>query len=216
MVGARVTITEKNVAQQKEVVDYFSSLGIKYIWTDPLFPTVEKTPVCQDEKERQVKPLNLNTYVDNYIEAYKYAKKLGVFYGSFLACNFDGITNKHCRSCSPVPHLTPDGYIRRVTWLPLGRTRTIWTALFMGNGIPTTSTFDFDQQKVLALQNRCVENMPHCSKCRARFQCGGYCLGEVVNETGSLHGQKPSTCEAIRRLFDELGPSSTPYEYLHP
>ena len=85
-----------------------------------------------------------------------------------------------------------------------------------GKWNPNTGTFDFDQQKITALQNRCVENMPHCSNCKARFQCGGYCLGEVVNETGNLYGQKPKVCKAICRLFDELDKSTTPYEFLHP
>lgn len=216
MVGARVTITDKNVTQQKEIVDYFHSLGILQIWTDPLFPTVETIPVFQDEEKRNHKSLDLNTYVDNYIEANEYAKQFGVFYGSFLACNFDGVTNRHCRSCTPVPHLTPDGYISACDMVTFGENAHHMDCFVYGKWNSNLGKFDFDQQKINALQNRCIENMTHCSKCRARFQCGGYCLGEVVNETGNLLGQKPSTCEAIRRLYDELGPSTIPFDYFHP
>ena len=37
LVGARVTITDKNILMQKEMVDYFYSLGLRYVWTNPLF-----------------------------------------------------------------------------------------------------------------------------------------------------------------------------------
>ena len=40
MTGVRSTITEKTINRQKEIVEYFASLGVKYIWTDPLFPAV--------------------------------------------------------------------------------------------------------------------------------------------------------------------------------
>lgn len=40
MVGARVTITDRNVKMQRELIDYFYALGIRYVWTDPLFYSV--------------------------------------------------------------------------------------------------------------------------------------------------------------------------------
>jgi hypothetical protein len=48
------------------------------------------------------------------------------------------------------------------------------------------------------------------------MNCAGYCLGEVVNETGSLFGQKPSTCEAIRLLATEIELNQGCYSHLHP
>ena len=53
MVGARVTITDANVNRQIEMVDYFYNLGIRYVWTNPLFYSVGKIPVCIDEKKKQ-------------------------------------------------------------------------------------------------------------------------------------------------------------------
>jgi len=216
MVGVRVTLTDKNIDRQKEMVDYFYDLGIRYVWTDPLFPAVGTIPVLMDEKKLKEYSFDMDKYVDNFIDAYHYAKIKGLFYGSFLACNFDGETNIHCRSCSPVPHLTPDGYVSACDMVLLGEQAHHMDCFVYGKWNPNISTFDFNQQKISALQNRCIENMPHCSQCKARFQCGGYCLGEVVNETGNLYGQKPKVCKAICRLFDELGKATTPYEYLHP
>lgn len=57
MVGARVTMTEKNISRQREMIEYFYSLGIRYIWTNPLFPSVGTIPVCYDKKKKMNTPL---------------------------------------------------------------------------------------------------------------------------------------------------------------
>ena len=75
--------------------------------------------------------------------------------------------------------------------------------------------FEIYEDKVKALNDRKSTRMKHCKKCIAQLHCGGYCLGETVNETGKLDGQNSIKCNAVRKLFKELGAFST-YPYLHP
>ena len=216
MVGARVTMTDKNIFRQKEMVDYFYSLGIKHIWTNPMFPSVGKVPVCDDLKKRNEYSFDMGHYLDYYIDTYHYACKKGVFYGSFLTCNFDGEANVHCRSCTPVPHLTPDGYISACDMVVLGENAYHMDCFIYGKWNVQSKKFEFDEKKIEALRKRTSDNLSHCKKCPAKLHCGGYCLGEVVNETGDLCGQKLMACVAIRRLIKEIGVTDKPYEYLHP
>lgn len=216
MVGARVTMTDKNIFRQKEMVDYFHSIGIKYIWTNPLFPTVGKIPVCNDLEKIKGYAFDMDSYLDYYIDAYYYAKEQDIFYGSFLTCNFDGEANVHCRSCTPVPHLTPDGYISACDMVVLGENAYHMDCFIYGKWNAQDKKFDFDVKKIEALRKRTSDNLPHCKECPAKLHCGGYCLGEVVNETGDLCGQKPIACKAIRRLIKEIGITDKPYKYLHP
>jgi uncharacterized protein len=216
MIGARVTITEMNIARQKELVDYFASLGIQHIWTDPIFPTVDSIPVCHDKEKQENYAFDMDKYIDNYIKAYRYANTIGVAYRSFLACNFDGSTDKHCRACIPAPHLTPDGYVSACDMVAFGSNAHHMDCFVYGKWDAKTSTFIFDEQKIKNLQNRCIENMTHCRDCKVRYQCGGYCLGEVVNETGDMFGQKPQACHAVRRLFEALDAPLDEYDYMHP
>ncbi len=216
MVGARVTMTDKNIARQQEMVDYFYDLGIRYVWTNPLFPAVGIIPVCKDEKKLKGYTFDMCKYVDNYIKAYYYAKETGLFYGSFLTCNFDGKSNINCRACTPVPHLTPDGYVSACDMVLLGEQAHHMDCFIYGKWDPSEKKFEFDEQKITALRNRSSDNIAHCKDCKANLHCGGYCLGEVTNETGSMYGQKPNICEATCRLLDELGTSNSPYKYLHP
>lgn len=217
MVGARVTITDRNMAKQKEMVDYFLSLGIHYIWTNPLFYTVDKIPVIMDRKKQESFEFDMDNYVDNFIEAYYYAKSKNVFWGSFLTINFDGESPYHCRSCQPLsaPHITPDGYISACDMVVLGAAPYHMSPFIVGKWNEASKSFDWYQDKIAILNKRKSTNIKHCQKCNVKYHCGGYCLGEIVNETGVLDGKSPIKCKAIRRLFAELGESST-YPYLHP
>ena len=216
MVGARVTITEKNITRQRALVDYFASLGIDHIWTDPVFPTVDSIPVCQDPEKMANYSFDMDLYIDNFIEAHRYAKTIGVAYRSFLACNFDGLTDKHCRACTPTPHLTPDGYVSACDMVTFGSNAHHMDCFVFGRWDSEGNSFVFDESKIQALQSRSIGNMPHCRDCKVNQQCGGYCLGEVVNETGDMLGQIPKTCRAIRRLHEALEAPLSEYDYLHP
>jgi len=214
IVGARVTITDQNVDRQKSMVDYFSDLGILHIWSDPIFPSVGSVPAYSNNGSTF--SFDMNRYVDEYLSATIYAKEKGVFYGSFLTCNFDGETNKHCRACTPVPHFTPDGYISACDLVTFGENAHHMDCFVYGKWNPNTKCFEISEEKQRALRQRTTDNMEHCKRCSAKAHCGGYCLGEIVNETGSLNGQKTQACLAIRKLLSVLGASETPFPYMHP
>ncbi len=215
-VGIRVTITNENINRQIKMIDYFSSLGIKFIWNDPVFPEVEDYPFCDDEKRKNSFNFNYDLYVDKYLEAYEYAKKNGVFYGSFLTINFDGESHYHCRACTPVPHFTTDGFISACDLVTFGAAPKHMDCFVYGKWNDNEKKFIFNNEKIQKLRERSTDNMENCCKCEVASHCGGYCLGEVANETGSYMKNKSSVCHAIRRLFKELGPAEFSYPFLHP
>lgn len=216
MVGARVTITEANIHHQRQIIDYFKVLGIKYIWSDPVFPAVGEMPVCNDLVKLNEYSFDMDLYADAYIDAYNYAKQKNIFYGSFLTCNFDGVCNRHCRACTPAPHFTTDGFISACDLVTFGNSPKHMECFVYGKWNQGKKQFDIDESKVSALKARTTENMEHCMQCEVREHCGGYCLGEVQNETGKLTGQKPRTCKAIRKIAKSIGFKDEQYPYLHP
>lgn len=217
MVGARVTITDKNIDLQDKMADYFFDLGIRHVWTNPLFYSVGQIPVCNDEEKLKNYSFDMDKYLDNYIATYHYAKSKGLFWGSFLSINFDGESSYHCRCCTPLkaPHLTPDGYISACDMVVLGEKPYHMNLFIVGKWNNQTKNFDLDLDKIKALNERKSTLITHCKKCPAKLHCGGYCLGETVNETGKLDGQNIIKCAAVKRLYKELGPCN-PYPYLHP
>lgn len=217
MVGARVTITDMNLTKQRDMVDYFGSLGIQYVWTNPLFYSVGTIPVCADEIKKKNYSFDMDAYVDEYLDAYYYAKSKDIFWGSFLTINFDGESAYHCRCCTPqnAPHITPDGYVSACDMVVLGEEAHHMGLFIVGKWNDEKEEFDFYEDKIKTLNNRKSTLMTHCKNCPAQLHCGGYCLGETVNETGHLDGQNIIKCRAIRKLLKELG-SCAAYPYLHP
>ena len=214
--GARVTIGEKNISRQFEMIDYFESLGIRHIWTDPLFSSVGYHPIDGENGNTSISEVDLIEYVETFAEAYHYAKARNIFYGSFLSCNFDEETRFNCRACIPVPHLTSDGFVSACDMALFGKNAHHMEVFIYGQWDKLNNRIIFDEKKIALLQSRSVENMPGCSNCPAALNCAGYCLGEVVNETGSLFGQKALTCKAIRLLASKIDLNTGCYPYLHP
>lgn len=217
MVGARVTITDKNISKQNEMVDYFYKLGVRYVWTNPLFYSVGKIPVCQDEAKKKAYSFDMDAYIKNYLDAYRYAQSIGLFWGSFLTINFDGESSYHCRCCTPqnAPHITPDGYISACDMVVLGSTPYHMELFIVGKWNKKQKNFVFYNDKIKKLNERKSTELKHCQNCFAQLHCGGYCLGETVNETGTLTGQNTVKCIAIRKLLKELGACDS-YTYMHP
>lgn len=209
-VGIRATITSENITRQHEMIDYFHGLGIRDIWVDPIFPSVGKEALCKEND------FDTMLFAEEFLKATKYAKENDVFYGSILTCNFNDSVNKHCRTCIPVPHLTTDGFVSACDMALFGKDENHMSEMIYGSWNKETGEIKYDKNKIEHLQSRTTENMQHCEMCSAKECCGGYCLGEVLNETGDLFGQKKRVCQAIRYLDKHLAPELRQYKYTHP
>lgn len=209
-VGIRATITTENITKQKEMIDYFYKLGIRDIWVDPIFPSVSEN--IHDEGNS----IDMMLFADEFIQATKYANSKNMFYGSILTCNFDDTVNKHCRACLPVPHLTTDGFVSACDMALFGNDKNHMSKLIYGHWVPETGEIHYDQQRIDYLRSRTTENLQHCEMCSAKEHCGGYCLGEVLNETKDLFGQKTHACQAIRYLNEKLDSKYRKYTHTHP
>jgi len=208
MVGIRATITNENMFKQKEIIDYFKNLGINNIWVDPIFPTVGEKHLKES--------FNTMIFAKEYLEACKYAENNNVFYGSILTCNFNDEVSQHCRACIPVPHLTTDGYVSACDMALFGADDNHMQPLIYGQWDQNSNSIIYDNEKIRIIKSRHLNNLPKCNDCKSRRHCGGYCLGEVLNEKGSMFEQKESVCDAIRFLDDMMSDSQKKYTYLHP
>ncbi len=206
-VGIRSTITDENVDRQIEMIDYFKSIGINTIWVDPIFPGVG------DKEESNFDHMK---FAKKFLEACCYAEKENVFYGSILTCNFGDTVTTHCRACLPVPHLTTDGYVSACDMALFGNDSNHMDPFIYGKWDQKRKTIDLYDDKISKLQSRNTENMSHCKKCSSKEHCGGYCLGEVLNETRDLFGKKKGVCEAIRFLDSHMNENQRKYLYTHP
>lgn len=215
MVGARSTITNHNLYRQTEGIDFLISMGIKNIWVDPIFPPVES------EEERYYEPIDPMEFARQFVKARKYAKEHGVVYESNYTSSFDGECIMNCRACIPIPHLTTDGYISACEMALFGKTPKHMDPMIYGKYDKHTDTIIYDEEKINQLQRRVLKNMPYdCQICVVRNHCAGFCLGECLNETGSLFLIKTRVCKPMRYLYtligDDYSDNQKEYRYNHP
>ena len=222
MTGVRLTILNDNLYRQREMIDYFYHLGIRDIWADPIFPSVGNKAAYEE--------IDLDIFAEQFLDACEYASSFGidssdsrydkVIYGSNYTCNFDEKTKHYCRACKPVPHATTDGFITSCDMAmfrePDGSQSSHLNSLLFGAWDSEKQMINYDQEKIDILRKRNVEEMDHCRNCDAKFGCGGYCLGEVTNETGTMHGVLPHKCSVVRKLYREMNDRQRKYRFTHP
>jgi hypothetical protein len=141
--GCRATITPKNITRQTEMVDYFRRLGVRAVMSDPMFASVsEKNSMSQN-----VRQFDLLNYAKNFLEARRYAEKVGIFYGSILTVNFDEKTDLFCRACVPYPHLLPDGFVSCCDMASSGGNQKM-NDLIYGEYDSQGDVINYDQDKI--------------------------------------------------------------------
>lgn len=202
--GVRSTVGEKNLYKQKEMIDKMEELGVKYIYSDLMFATVDNKLYY----EKEIEPL---LYAKEFLKARKYANTKNIYYGSFFTVNFDEKTNISCRACLPMPHLTIDGY---VSCCDMGYANGNLDDLIYGKYDSKNDIIIYDEDKIKNIRRRTVDNLTECLDCPVKYYCAGGCIGEAINENGTIFSIKKKNCEAIKYLAKELILEEIPV--LHP
>jgi uncharacterized protein len=78
---------------------------------------------------------------------------------------------------------------------------------FVGNSVMKMGNInDWDDEKAKAAQKPYIENYglshPKCSKCFARYFCGGGCIHESLNTNGSMWEPDDNHCQELRRSVE--------------
>lgn len=210
-VGARVTISHVNMGRQRELIDYFRDYGVTMIYGDPIF-----APVKENGASSMFKRIDPQEYCENFIDAYAYGKKKGVFYGSFYMINFDKKCEYHCRSCAPTPHLTFDGLVSACDMALSRNSPPHMQKLIYGEWNAETKNIMYDKRSIQEIRSRNVNNIPECKACDVKEHCGGGCIGEALNETKDFYGVIQDNCFCTKYLSQRLPVGNISIPALHP
>jgi len=200
-IGLRATITNFNIEQQKEAIDfYYDNFGIDIFWVTPVI-----TPIY-DAAEKNCEPVDMMQFAITFIDAHAHAWQRGIFYESNLTANFDGETNRACCACIPVPYLTVDGYISACKLAAYGKNAGKMDSMIYAQYDSKNDKIVYDAEKLKVLRSRTLQNMPtQCGICAVSKHCAGYCPGETLNENGGFFRVKTNVCMALRYLYGEIG-----------
>ena len=214
MVGVRGTITVENIDRQIEGIDYFAdNFNVRHIWVDPIFPPV-------DDTEKKIEEISMMHFAVKFVEAHRYADKKGTFYESNFTTNFDGETDRNCRSCVPMPHITTDGYVSACEMASVGKDPGHMDVFIYGKYDKENNKIIYNYDRIRILQSRNLHNLPDCQLCIARKHCAGYCPGETQNENKNLFRIKDKVCIPLRYIYSEIGQDykkhNGEFEHKHP
>lgn len=212
--GVRVTLTSLKMERQMDIVKYFYNMGVKFINVHPACVSVE-----EKSKKEKIFDWDPIVFASNFLKTHLEAKKLRVFYNSLYIANFDEPTRHACRSCTPYPHLTTDGYVSCCDFSQFGPKYGDGhlQQLIYGKYIPEKNCIEYDEDKIYRIRSRCSENLTKgpCKECEYINYCAGGCLGQVVNETGDLMGIHKKNCEITKYLAKRLPLGKGLYPVLH-
>lgn len=199
--GVRSTVTSETNSRQTEIVEYFASLGVKHICADPIFLPVGY-PYSGNNFPNHLLISDPENYVNHFLEAHNFARKLGISYNSILTVNL-GINSAYgCRGCYTNPHLTIDGI---VTCCDMAFSKnTPLKEMVLGKYLPDRGIIQYDSEKINRVLNRRIENLSHCDSCKWKLECSGGCFGEALNEGRDIFAIKKFSCQATRYLLERI------------
>lgn len=207
-VGIRATISGLNLYRQKEMIDYFISLGIECAFSDLIC-----LPIM---KGNGIYGISGEDYVAEFIKAKRYAESKKFFYSNFYMVNFDEPVSISCRCMIPMPHLMPSGYVSACDMVT-DVTNSLLDVMLYGKYDSKKNIIVYDNDKVEQIKKRKIENLAACANCFVREYCAGGCAGEAINETGDFYGIKEYLCDITKALAKEFGVNyGQLFPYLHP
>ncbi len=194
--GLRPTTTRYNVDRQKEIIDYAKRYNIAAVYTDPwayYLGQIDGQP-------------ELMHFAKKFVETWKYAKNIGVYYGTVFTANFDEETDVYCRAVLGTPQFTPDGYVSTCDMVPNAEALLpqMFPQLLIGRYDSWEGRIHYNLDHVKKIQTRKLENLVECRSCIARKHCAGGCMGSGICFSGDFYGVNTEYCTITRYLFKEM------------
>ena len=210
--GVRITIDGANLNRQTELIEFFHSLGVKYVASSPTYHSKPNPGIITPP---------LVSFAKHFVPAYHRARELDMLYLTLMIVNFDEEVDIYCQASIPTPRLTPDGFVSCCDWVAFGSPELCVGSqhdLIYGRYDRVSGTIAYDEAKIERLRKRCVSFLAtaNCKGCPAIHNCAGGCVGKMMAATDDLYCASPDWCEAVRYLFERLPINGYRYEVLHP
>ena len=191
----RATITNSNVQNMREMVDYFASLGVKFIH----FEVVNKIGRA---KEFNIQRPNPKEFILNFKKALDKAEEKNVYLLNEAFHNLFNPSSTFCTSCSgKTVFFTPDEYLSACYEFQYGNHPL--KDFIIGHYDTKKDKFIKNKSKAQKLSKLSVNNYKKCRDCFAKYICGGGCPTKNLRATGSLNKPDPYICNINKQLIKE-------------
>ena len=190
--GVRATITEKNIRELPQTVEWFKSeFNIDYLHIEPVW-----------QCGRCITSGELSPSDDDFIHYYMLASEKADLLNVKLiysGLRLDSLISKFCAASGDGFNVLPDGTV--TSCYEVTEANNPKAELFhYGRYDSATQSFVFEHDKIKRLQGYSVENLNYCSDCFCKWHCAGDCISKVFDVSGSFEHQGSSRCLINRTL----------------
>jgi len=192
----KCTVSKYSNEKLKEIVDYFSSLGVKTAVFEPVFEMGNASAQASDFNT----PPEFSEFLERFTEAKKYGEKKGFFaYSCFLPLEHSGI--HYCGGTYCEPCLTTDGYISTCDEHFVGKGDK--SPFIIGKMDRKSKKARYNESKIAFLKGRIAPELASCSDCFLKWSCRGQCPSRTLAETGDIYKPNPEKCKIIKQYSRE-------------
>lgn len=188
--GIRSTITAQSVHQLTKIVEYaYKNMKVSSLHFEPLSESGRSLETVTHAPDPKI-------FVAEFAKARRKGKEVGIEVECSMSRNVDKL---QARFCDNEFCVTAEGLVtacHRYSREGSDSTDTFMYGQYDGN------TFVFDVDKINQIRSINVHNYKACSKCFAKWNCGGDCLAARIN-----HNEIPDTgprCNLIRGVLKDM------------
>lgn len=197
-IRTKVVVTEYNLKQMPEIVEYLVSLGVNHIRLEPFL-------LDGRAEVNGLKSVNPEIFVKYFLRATKTATKLTKKYDKRIWVSNWAISNLF----EPKDFFCNITKGNRIAIMPNGIISKCVRNLHSDESSPfivgkINNEIKINNNKIKALKNFSVDNMPQCKNCFAKYICSGNCPNENLTFSGNFNIPAKHKCEIAKKLIKAL------------
>lgn len=189
----RCTVTDLNVRRLSECVEYWSSLGVRYVHFEPI-------NIIGRAASAEMALPDADIYIENFLAALDTAEKYGV---GLINSAYMNLLNPSPYYCTTVAGdklmVAPDGAV--TLCYEVQECDHPLNDFVIGRYDPVSDEFIINRGKESRLHSISVESYGECKDCFAKYVCAGGCPNRNILATGSLTQVNPWICKVKKALI---------------
>jgi len=191
----RMTITNFNVNHITQAIEYFASLGVKFVHFEPV-------SIAKNNFPAKFSIPNADIYIKNVISALDKAEELGIYVINSAYMNLLTPSKHFCTLTGGERFLfTPDGGVSLC--YRVQNPDDAFKDFIIGKYNSKADKFEIDPLKLRKFANINVNAFKKCENCFAKYICGSGCPYRNFTQTGSFQKVDNWMCDVKKELIHD-------------
>lgn len=191
--GIRATITNNSVSRLSELASFFYSVAPSAVGY-----SLEPLNQCGRCVKTKTLALDMNKFAEEFIKARKSINPKDRNKIHYSGARPNSIVLNFCGASGKNFFITPEGHV--TSCLEVSDLSDPKSNVFF-YGKESKTGFEFNESRLKTLSSICVENIPNCGDCFAKYSCAGDCPSRSSNNGNVFDTSTNSRCTANKKIL---------------